>query len=87
MSKMGSHDPFGHFKHKLWPKERSGIAPISLRVGGIATYHWKALDEGYNFASYLTSIKGLHVKLWASKVARVPTLRISRLPLGSLGTK
>ncbi len=22
---MGSHDPFGHFKHKLWPKERSGI--------------------------------------------------------------
>jgi hypothetical protein len=21
MSKMGSHDPFGHFKHKLWPKE------------------------------------------------------------------
>jgi hypothetical protein len=25
MFKMGSHDPFGHFKHKLWPKERSGI--------------------------------------------------------------
>jgi len=22
---MGSHDPFGHFKHKLWPKERSGV--------------------------------------------------------------
>jgi hypothetical protein len=22
MSKMGSHDPFGHLKHKLWPKER-----------------------------------------------------------------
>ncbi len=21
MSKMGSHDPFGHIKHKLWPKE------------------------------------------------------------------
>jgi hypothetical protein len=21
MSKMGLHDPFGHFKHKLWPKE------------------------------------------------------------------
>ncbi len=21
MSKMGSHDPFGHMKHKLWPKE------------------------------------------------------------------
>jgi hypothetical protein len=25
MSKMGSHDPFGHLKHELWPKERSGI--------------------------------------------------------------
>jgi hypothetical protein len=22
MSKMGSHGPFGHLKHKLWPKER-----------------------------------------------------------------
>jgi hypothetical protein len=21
MFKMGLHDPFGHFKHKLWPKE------------------------------------------------------------------
>jgi hypothetical protein len=21
MSKMSSHDPFGHLKHKLWPKE------------------------------------------------------------------
>jgi hypothetical protein len=25
MSKMGSHCPFGHLKHKLWPKERSGV--------------------------------------------------------------
>jgi hypothetical protein len=25
MSKMGSHDPFGHLKHKLWPKERLEI--------------------------------------------------------------
>jgi hypothetical protein len=25
MSKMGLHDPFGHLKHKLWPKEGSGI--------------------------------------------------------------
>ncbi len=21
MSIMGSHDPFGHLKHKLWPKK------------------------------------------------------------------
>jgi hypothetical protein len=25
MSKMGLHDPFRHFKHKLWPKEGSGV--------------------------------------------------------------
>jgi hypothetical protein len=35
------------------------------------TYHWKALDKGYNFASDFTSIGGLHTKLWASKVAKV----------------
>jgi hypothetical protein len=25
MSKMDSHDPFGHLQHKLWPKERLGV--------------------------------------------------------------
>jgi len=25
MSKMGSHDPFRHLKHKLWPKEKPGV--------------------------------------------------------------
>ncbi len=25
MFKMGSHDPFGYVKHKLWPKEGSGV--------------------------------------------------------------
>jgi hypothetical protein len=25
---MGSHDPFGHLKHKLWPKERLGVKLI-----------------------------------------------------------
>jgi hypothetical protein len=25
MFKMGLHDPFGYFKHKLWPKEGLGI--------------------------------------------------------------
>jgi len=25
MSKMGSHHPFKHLKHNLWPKERPGI--------------------------------------------------------------
>jgi hypothetical protein len=35
MSKMGLHDPFGHLKHKLWPKEGSGVPPISWCVGGM----------------------------------------------------
>jgi hypothetical protein len=31
MSKMGSHNPFGHLKHKLWPKEGLGVKlPIWL---------------------------------------------------------
>jgi hypothetical protein len=33
------------------------------------------------------TIKGMHIKLWGPKVARVPTLGISGLPFGSLGTK
>jgi hypothetical protein len=35
----------------------------------------------------MTSIWGLHTKLWASKVVRVPMSKISRLQLGSLETK
>ncbi len=45
-----------------------------------ATYHWKALNEGYNFALNIISIKSFHTKLWALKIARVPTLGISGLP-------
>jgi len=52
-----------------------------------ATYHWKALDKSYNFALDLTSIKGIHTKLWASKVTRVLILGIWGLPFGSPGTK
>jgi len=52
-----------------------------------ATYCWKALDEGYNFASNLISIRGLHAKLWAPKVVGVPIVRISGLPFESPGTK
>ncbi len=91
---------FGHFKHKLWPKERSGVKlpiwlstiksgnrPNFLVCGWHATYHWKALNEGYNFALDLISIEGLHTKLWAPKVLGVLTLGILGLPLRNLGTK
>jgi hypothetical protein len=43
-----------------------------------ATYHWKALNKGYNFSSNLISIGGLHTKLWDPKIVRVPNLTILR---------
>ncbi len=52
-----------------------------------ATYCLKAPDEGYNFALDFISIGGMHTKLWAPKVVVVPTMEISKLPFGSLGTK
>jgi hypothetical protein len=45
------------------------------------------LLEGYNFSLYFIAIKGLHAKLCAPKVTEIPTVGISRFPLGSPGTK
>jgi hypothetical protein len=61
--------------------------PDFLKCRWRVTYYWKALDEGYNFALDLTSIRGLHTKLRASKVARDPISRILGIQLGNLGTK
>jgi hypothetical protein len=100
MSKMGSYRPFGHLKHKLWPKEGPRVKlAIWLSITKSRESTWFPcmqmacnilLDssyKGYNFASNLISIKGLHAKLWRPKVAGVPILTISRLPLGSPRTK
>jgi hypothetical protein len=100
MSKMGLHDPFGHLKHKLWPKERSKVKlAISLPTTKIenqpdflmcrwrATHHWKDFNEGYNFALDLILIEGLCAKLWGPKLVGVSTLGILRLPFGSPRTK
>jgi hypothetical protein len=51
------------------------------------TYCWKALNKGYNFAWDFISIRGLHTRLLAPKITRVPTLGILGLPLESLRTK
>jgi hypothetical protein len=85
ISKIGSHDPYGHLKHKLWPKE--GNQPYFFACRWHAKYCWKALDEGYNFALDLISIRSLNAKLWAPKVAGVLILAISKIPLGSPKTK
>jgi hypothetical protein len=96
MSKMCLHDPFGHFKHKLWPKEGRQFDSRSLKVKNHpdfftcrwrATYCWKALNKGYIFALDLISIGGLHAKLWAPKVTKIPVVKISGLSLGSPKTK
>jgi hypothetical protein len=50
-----------------------------------AIYRWKALDEGYNFALDLTSIRALHTKLWPPKVIGVPTFGIQDSHLGVPG--
>jgi len=50
-----------------------------------ATYRWKVLDEGYNFALDFISIGGLHTKLWVPKVTRIASFL--GLPFGSVGTK
>jgi hypothetical protein len=93
---MGSHDPFGHLKHKLWPKERPGIKLIiwlSTTKSQESTqfpYVQVACDIplesswwGLQLALDLITIKGLNTKLWGPKVARVPTLGILGLPFGS----
>jgi hypothetical protein len=94
---MGLHDPFGHLTHKLWPKEGSKVKlaiwlPPTKSHDFVmcrwrATYHWKPLDNDYNFSLDLISIRGLKTKLWAHKVVEVPTLGILGLPLGSPRTK
>jgi hypothetical protein len=98
MYKMGSYCPFGHLKHKLWPKERSRVKltiwlpttknrestrPWCVQVD--CDTRWKVLNEGYNFASDLIAIGGLHKKFCAFKVARVLIVEISGF--GSPGTK
>jgi hypothetical protein len=64
-----------------------GNQPDSLACRQCATYCWKALDEGYNFAWDRITIGGLHKKLCALKVAGVLIDAISGLPLRSPRTK
>jgi hypothetical protein len=52
-----------------------------------ATYSWKDLNKGYNFALDFTSIGGFHAKLWAPKVTKVLVVRILELSLRNLRTK
>jgi hypothetical protein len=64
-----------------------GNRPDYLACRRRATYHWKAIDEAYNFALDLIAIEGFHKKLCALKVTRVPAVAISGFPFESPETK
>jgi hypothetical protein len=64
-----------------------GNRPNLLGCRRRATYLWKALDEGYNFALDRIAIGGLQKKLCTLKVPGVLAGGISGLPRGSPGTK
>jgi hypothetical protein len=57
-----------------------GNRPDFLVCRQRTTYCWKDLDQGYNFASNLIAIRGLHKKLCALKVARVQVVGIWMWP-------
>jgi len=97
---MGSYHPFGHLKHKLWPKERPGVkltvwlltikgreSTWFLACRWRATYCWKVLNEGYNFALDFISIWGLHTKLSGSKSWESQIWQFRDSHLGILGQK
>jgi len=92
MSKMALHGPFGHWQHKLWQKERSGVK-LTIWLSTIKSqestrpdpnvcrwnviHRWKALEEKYKFALDLILIGGLNKELWPCKVPRIQTGTIS----------
>jgi len=97
---MGSHHPFEHLKHKLWPKEKpivklavwlsttksresTQFPCVQMVCNILLESSWRGLQLCCR--SHL--IGGLHAKLWHPKIAKVPTLAILRLPLGSPETK
>jgi hypothetical protein len=91
MFQMSSHDPFGHLKHKLWPKEGLGVKliiwlqttksrklPIIFCLQVVRDIPLKSSQWGLQLC--FISIRGFHAKLWTPKVVRIPTRRILGLP-------
>jgi hypothetical protein len=93
---MGLHHPFGHLKHKLWPKERLGV---KLAIWLLTTKNQESpqfpcmqvacdiplesSQRGLKLCSRTHFNWSLYTNLWGPKVVRVLTLAISRLPNGS----
>jgi len=96
---MCLHNQFGHLhtsynQKKGWESNwQFDSRPLKIRnhpdflaCRWCTTYCWKALDEGYNFAWDLISIRSLHAKLLGPKIVGIPIVGISKLPFGSLRT-
>jgi hypothetical protein len=64
-----------------------GIAPISLCAGGVQHTIEKLLTTDITLLQTSFQSEVYMQSYWAPKVTRVPTVGISRLPLGSPGTK
>jgi hypothetical protein len=97
---MGLNCPSRHLKHKLWPKERSGVKLVVWLsttksrestpfpyMQAICDIPLEALNKGYNFSLNLIAIESLHKKLCTFKAARILTIGILGLPFGSPRTK
>jgi hypothetical protein len=101
MFKMGSYCTFEYLKHKLWPKERSRIklalsllsitksreSTWVLNVQATCDIPLESSQWGLQLYLDLIAIGGLHTKLWAPTVARIPIVGISGFPLGSFKAK
>jgi hypothetical protein len=66
-------------------QQKVGNRPDLLGWRERATYHWKDLNNKYNFYLDHIVIRGLLAKLWGSKVTKIPFGMISGFPFGSLG--
>ncbi len=87
MGKRKAESQTANLREKDSRPLKVGNRPDLLGFRQRATYLWKALDKGYNFALDHIAIEGLHKKLCALKVAGVPVGGISGLPRGSPRTK
>jgi hypothetical protein len=99
MSKMGLYCPFGHLKHKLWPKERPGVKLVVWlmttksqesirfpRVQAACDILLKSFRLGLQLYFRPHRSRRSARKIMRPKVTGILTVGISRLPLGSPGT-
>jgi hypothetical protein len=99
MSKMASHEPFGHLQQKLWQKgpkvkltiwlpttkSQESIRPQCLQVECDISLERSQGELQVCFRPH--PIGGLSKELWVHKVPRVQTKTVPRILLGNLGTK